>query len=80
MNHVRLTAASEDALRRRWAEKVACPTGFHRHQPALRECEGCRRRNCGPDDGWKTSTGRVYVCADCYARTRRGWVGSAAKA
>lgn len=42
-------------------------------------CEGCGAA-CGPDDGWKTTTGRVYVCEDCLERHRRAWMKAEARA
>lgn len=57
-----------------------CPPSDCHHAPALQPCEGCRRRVCGPDDGWRTTSGRVYVCSSCLARARRGWMASSAVA
>ncbi len=42
-------------------------------------CSGCHRNVCGPDDGWKTTTGRVYACGACVARTRRAWMSTKAE-
>lgn len=42
-------------------------------------CEGCHLPVCGPDDGWRTSNGRVYVCEPCLERHRRQWMKAEAR-
>lgn len=46
-----------------------CTERLHVHRP----CEGCGAP-CGPDDGWRTTTGRVWVCGVCLERHRAAWM------
>lgn len=54
--------------------RAPCPPTACTHAPEPRPCTGCGRRVCGEDSGWKTTTGRVFVCDPCLDRHRRAWM------